>query len=159
MAKLTTQLKRARAELDHLERQLAKLEARTAGKRTEVARLEGAIADAAERDGSATGPAAVVPAAPAAAVPPAPAPAPVPAPAPAATAPPATVSQVLPSRRTDAVVELLRRATAPMSPSEITGALHDHGRDDELRSVTATLAHLLKAKLVQRVGRGRYVAS
>src|SRR6185369_7257266 len=44
MASLASQLRRATVELAHFEKQLAKLEARTAGKRVEVARLQNAIA-------------------------------------------------------------------------------------------------------------------
>jgi hypothetical protein len=46
-----------------------------------------------------------------------------------------------------------------MSPSEIRAALEAAGRTDDLRSITATLDHLLKAGMVQRPARGRYVAA
>ncbi len=64
----------------------------------------------------------------------------------------------LPPSRTDAIVAVLGRGAGPMSPSEVTDALNEAGRSDELRSVTATLAHLLKSKRVIREGRGRYLA-
>lgn len=64
----------------------------------------------------------------------------------------------LPAARTDAIVSVLRRNTLPMSPSEVTEALNDAGRSDQLSSVTATLAHLRNATRVIRQGRGRYVA-
>ncbi len=64
----------------------------------------------------------------------------------------------LPTSRTDAIVAVLRQRVTAMSPSEITEALNDAGRTDELSSVTATLAHLLKSRRVTRQGRGRYVA-
>lgn len=64
----------------------------------------------------------------------------------------------LPASRTDAIVAVLGRGAGPMSPSEVTDALNEAGRNDELRSVTATLAHLLKSSRVIRQGRGRYLA-
>lgn len=60
--------------------------------------------------------------------------------------------------RTDAILNVLRRASGTMSPTELLGSLHAAGRSDELRSVTATLDYLLKAGSVQRPGRGRYLA-
>lgn len=63
----------------------------------------------------------------------------------------------LPASRTDAIVAVLSRGAGPMSPAEVTAALNDAGRADELRSVTATLNHLLKNSRVIRQGRGRYV--
>lgn len=65
----------------------------------------------------------------------------------------------LPASRTDAIVAVLSRGARPMSPSEVTEALNRAGRSDELRSVTATLTHLLKSKRVIRQGRGRYLAA
>jgi hypothetical protein len=136
VAKLSNQLRAASAELVHLEKQLARLEARTAGKRLEVARLQAAVA----RESGA---------------------------APSATAAGAGRSRGprdeessgdLPARRTSAIVAVLRRRSQPMSPSEITDALNELGRNEELRSVTATLAHLQKSQRVARVGRGMYVA-
>ena len=44
------------------------------------------------------------------------------------------------------------------SAREITDALNELGRNEELRSVTATLAHLQKSNRVERVGRGMYIA-
>ena len=136
MAKLSNQLRAASAELAHLEKQLAKLEARTAGKRLEVARLQAAVA----RE-SGAGPAPTAAGAPR-----------------ARGAREETTSDDLPARRTSAIVALLRRRSQPMSPSEITDALNELGRNEELRSVTATLAHLQKSQRVERVGRGMYVA-
>jgi len=101
-------------ELEELEQQLARLAARAAGKREEVARLRESIA-AVKRGG-------------------------------------------LPPARTDAILAVLRRSGSAMSPKEIVTALRDGGRDDELRSVTATLNHLLGQKRVLRQGRGRYLA-
>jgi recombinational DNA repair ATPase RecF len=112
---LTDDLDRAKDELAGLERQLARVSARVAGKRAEVARLEEAIA-AEQRSG-------------------------------------------LPASRTDAIVSVLSRGASPMSPAEVTAALNDAGRADELRSVTATLNHLLKSSRVIRQGRGRYLAT
>lgn len=112
---LTDDLERVRNELVGLERQLARLSARVAGKRAEGRRLAESIA-AEHRSG-------------------------------------------LPSSRTDAIVAVLARGAAPMSPSEVADALNDSGRSDDLRSVTATLTHLLKSKRVIRQGRGRYLAA
>jgi len=112
---LTDDLERARVDLQGLERQLARLSARVAGKRAEIGRLEESIA-AEHRSG-------------------------------------------LPASRTDAIVAVLSRGAGPMSPREVTDALHGAGRNDELRSVTATLTHLLKSDRVIRQGRGRYLAA
>jgi recombinational DNA repair ATPase RecF len=108
-------LDEAKQDLATLERQLARVSARVAGKRAEVARLEESIA--AEKQSG------------------------------------------LPASRTDAIVVVLNRGAGPMSPAEITAALNEAGRSDELRSVTATLTHLLKGNRVIRQGRGRYVAT
>lgn len=62
----------------------------------------------------------------------------------------------LPAARTDAIVEVLRRSTDTMSPSEITAALVADGREEQLQSVTATLNHLLRSRVVERPSRGRY---
>lgn len=116
MDDLSEDLERARSDLVSLERQLARLAARVAGKRTEIARLEESIA-AEQRSG-------------------------------------------LPASRTDAIVAVLARAASPMSPSEITAALNEAGRIEELRSVTATLSHLMQGsqRRVDRPVRGKYVA-
>jgi hypothetical protein len=45
-----------------------------------------------------------------------------------------------------------------LRPSEIVALLAAAGRDDDLRSVTATLAHLLRDGRVVRHARGRYSA-
>lgn len=115
MDDLTEDLDRAKDELASLERQHARLSARVAGKRAEVARLQESIA-AERRSG-------------------------------------------LPASRTDAIVAVLSRAAGPMSPAEVTTALKDAGRADELRSVTATLTHLMRSSRVIRQGRGRYLAA
>jgi hypothetical protein len=128
MTSLASQLRRASVELAHFEKQLAKLEARTAGKRVEVAKLQAAMA----RDQGTR-------------------------PARSSKRPRRSPAIELPPQRTDAIVAVLGRSAAPMSPSEITEALREGGREEEPRSVSATLAHLLKAKRVQRVGRGRYL--
>ena len=61
--------------------------------------------------------------------------------------------------RTDAIVAVLRGAEGTLSPSEILERLHAAGRSDELRSVTATLDHLLRKSAVQRPAHGRYLAT
>jgi hypothetical protein len=117
-------------ELAHFEKQLAKLEARTAGKRVEVARLQNAIARGhTDTNGAARS---------------------------KKRKRRAPVND-LPPQRTDAILAVLVGERRPMSPSEITQALTRHGRAEELRSVSATLAYLLKAHRVKRVGRGLYV--
>ncbi|QGG96240.1 hypothetical protein [Actinomarinicola tropica] len=73
----------------------------------------------------------------------------------AAGAGPGTLTRM---SRTDAILAVLRRAGTTMSPSEITSALHAAGRSDGYPSVTATLSYLLKASVVQRPARGRYLA-
>jgi hypothetical protein len=62
------------------------------------------------------------------------------------------------ARRTDAITAVLADARGSLSPSEIVGLLAAAGRDDDLRSVTATLAHLLRDGRVVRHARGRYSA-
>ncbi len=138
-------LKRASAELAHFEKQLARqqkqlsgIEARVAGKRAEVARLQSAL----ELESN-----------------------PPPAP-PRESADPVQPSRpakvvapsVAPGRRTEAIVAVLRQRGGPMTPTEIVDALHAAGRNDELKSVTATLAHLMKADLITRQDRGLYVS-
>jgi hypothetical protein len=60
--------------------------------------------------------------------------------------------------RTDAIVEVLRQADRHLRPVEILNALNQSGRNDELRSVTATLDHLVKGERVRRADR-KYSAS
>ena len=62
-------------------------------------------------------------------------------------------------RRTDAILTVLRQASGTMSPSDLVSALHAGGRTDQMRSVTATLDHLLKAGSAQRPSPGRYLAA
>ena len=64
----------------------------------------------------------------------------------------------LPVSRTDAIVSVLSRGADSMSPSKITEALVEAGRDDELHSVTATRRYLLDTGRVIRDGRGRCIA-
>jgi hypothetical protein len=130
MTRLSSQLRRASVELAHFEKQLAKLEARTAGKRVEVAKLQAAI----EREQNVR-------------------------PTRSRKKGRRSVREQLPPRRTDAILAVLGRSAAPMSPSEITEALRASGREEELRAVSATLTHLIKGKRVERVGRGRYLTS
>jgi hypothetical protein len=112
---LLQDLDEAKVDLVALERQLARVSAKAAGKRAEIARLEESIA-AEQQSG-------------------------------------------LPASRTDAIVAVLSRAAGPMSPADITAALNEAGRPDELRSVTATLTHLLRSNRVIRQGRGKYVSA
>ncbi|MGB3411178.1 MAG: hypothetical protein WBA45_08260 [Microthrixaceae bacterium] len=114
MADLLTDVRRVEVEVIDLERQLARLAARLAGKRAELTRLRESVAN--EQSGG------------------------------------------LPAKRTDAIISVLQRDPVAMSPSEVVDALHEAGRTDELRSVTATLAHLMKVNRVLRQGRGRYLA-
>lgn len=61
--------------------------------------------------------------------------------------------------RTDAIVEVLRRANVPLSPQEVWEGLIGAGRADEYRQVTATLSYLLKSGSVQRPSGGRYTSA
>lgn len=153
MARLSNRLRRTAAELAHMEKQLARMEARTSKKRAEVEGLrtqvahleaaiveEGSVADGSLADGSVEEGRAAM------------------------TGPPITLSstavgEVPAARRTEAIVAVLRQRAAPMSPKEITDALRAAGRADELRSVTATLTHLRRTAAIERVGRGQYVAT
>lgn len=58
---------------------------------------------------------------------------------------------------TDAIVAVLRSAGDSLSPTEILGRLHEAGRSEDLRSITATLSYLLSNERVQRPGRGQYL--
>lgn len=68
------------------------------------------------------------------------------------------VPELATARRTDAIVAVLADARRSMTPSEIVASLTEAGRDDDLRSVTATLTHLVREGRVLRQGRGRYSA-
>lgn len=59
--------------------------------------------------------------------------------------------------RTEAIVAVLRSVGDSLSPTEILRRLHEGGRSDELRSVTATLNHLVNRGEVQRPARGEYL--
>lgn len=61
--------------------------------------------------------------------------------------------------RSDAIVTVLRQAGVTLLPKEIAELLHAAGRDDDLKSVTATLSHFLLGQgVVLRPTRGRYGA-
>lgn len=59
--------------------------------------------------------------------------------------------------RTEAIVAVLRSAGDSLSPTEIRRRLYEAGRSDQLRSVTATLNHLVSTGKVQRPCRGQYL--
>lgn len=60
--------------------------------------------------------------------------------------------------RTEAILTVLRQADGFLSPTGMLTGLHAAGRDDDARSVTATLDHLMKQGKVVKIGRGRYTA-
>ena len=60
--------------------------------------------------------------------------------------------------RTDAILQVLHSAGAMLSPTEIMSHLNSAGRDDDRRSVTATLNYLLNQDLVLRPAKGLYLA-
>lgn len=61
--------------------------------------------------------------------------------------------------RTEAIVEVLRQAGTPRSPSQIAEALRAAGRsDDSANKINATLTHLTRTGRVIKVGRGLYAA-
>ncbi len=60
--------------------------------------------------------------------------------------------------RTDAIVQVLHSAGAMLSPTEIVSRLNSAGRQDDRRSVTATLNYLLQQKVVLRPSKGLYLA-
>jgi len=60
--------------------------------------------------------------------------------------------------RTDAIVQVLHSAGAMLSPTEIVLRLNSAGRQDDRRSVTATLNYLLEKKVVLRPSKGLYLA-
>jgi len=59
--------------------------------------------------------------------------------------------------RTTAVERTLRSAGVPLTPKQITQALHYNGRDDDYHAVSAALAHLKKAKRAHQQERGQWV--
>jgi Fe2+ or Zn2+ uptake regulation protein len=61
--------------------------------------------------------------------------------------------------RTDAIVTVLRSAAGTLSPTEITRSLTAAGRNESLRSITATLDYLKKKERVSQAAPGRYLAS
>lgn len=61
--------------------------------------------------------------------------------------------------RTDAILAVLRAADGTLSPKEIRSRLTSAGRDDEMRSLTATLDYLVKKGSVSKAGRGQYLAA
>ncbi len=61
--------------------------------------------------------------------------------------------------RTDAILSVLHEADGSLSPSEVVRRLHVAGRNDQSRSVTATLAYLLQKGRIEKIGRGRYFAA
>lgn len=60
--------------------------------------------------------------------------------------------------RTDAVERVLVRAGRPVSPTDIARFLQRVGRDDDERSVSATLAHLSRTDRAHAVRRGYWVS-
>ncbi len=61
--------------------------------------------------------------------------------------------------RSDAILKILRTAAAEMGPKAILNELNAGGRNDDLRSVTATISYLLDKQRLVRVGRGLYVST
>lgn len=63
-------------------------------------------------------------------------------------------------RRTDAVEEVLRRSSRPLTPNEVMERLQDKGRDDKYDAVAATLSYLSGEKRAhtQDGKRGRWLA-
>lgn len=61
--------------------------------------------------------------------------------------------------RAAAIVAVLRDAASTLTPTEILERLRHGGRDDDMRSLTATLSYLVKRGAVQRPERGRYLAA
>ena len=55
--------------------------------------------------------------------------------------------------RTEAIMWALRSTGTSSSPSDLVRVLHDHGRNDTLRLVTATLAYLGQQERVRRESR------
>ena len=58
----------------------------------------------------------------------------------------------------DAIVEILKRATVPLGPAAIYEQLSDEGRDDQQRSIGGVLHALKQRGRVERVARGSWVA-
>jgi hypothetical protein len=62
-------------------------------------------------------------------------------------------------QRTEAILEVLRRARTTLSVDEIMSGLAAGGRSNEdRRAVRATLAYLVKSERISRVGRDNYTA-
>jgi hypothetical protein len=71
----------------------------------------------------------------------------------------ALVGDLVGIARTEAILSVLRQSDGTLSPIEIVHTLHAAKREDDSRSVTATLTYLLEKGSVERVGRGRYLAA
>jgi hypothetical protein len=59
--------------------------------------------------------------------------------------------------RSDAVERVLAEASKPLSPTDITEALADKGREDSAAAVSATLAYLKTSKRAAQQGRGQWM--
>jgi|NGEPerStandDraft_6_1074524.scaffolds.fasta_scaffold126321_2 hypothetical protein len=60
--------------------------------------------------------------------------------------------------RTEAILAILRQSEGTLSPSEIAMRLRAAGRDDDSRSVTATLSYMVEKGRIEKVARGLYLA-
>jgi hypothetical protein len=58
--------------------------------------------------------------------------------------------------RTDAIVELVRAASSPLSINEVKALLDDHGQDSDYQVVASTLNYLTQTNRLARPTRGRY---
>ena len=61
--------------------------------------------------------------------------------------------------RTEAIIEILKRAASPVQTSAIGAALNDNGLPSTGKDVSSTLHHLLTSGRVIRHGRGLYGAA
>ena len=71
----------------------------------------------------------------------------------------ATTGEIAAIPRTEAILATLRTTEGTLSPTQILTRLLAAGRNDDLHKVTATLDYLVKAGLVIRPERGRYLGS
>lgn len=59
--------------------------------------------------------------------------------------------------RTDAICAVLEKASAPMDRVAIQETLHKHGRDDQIRDISATLSYLARTGKVHNQAYGQWI--
>ena len=60
--------------------------------------------------------------------------------------------------RTEALTEILRHASGPVTVDDVMKELANAGRPDEKRLIHSTLSYLARKDVAERVGKGQWVA-